>query len=288
VGNVAAKDSIHIAPGAAEQLRALGLDTVEAALSYRGRRFAAISSTSETIEVFDPDADEHPPSVYLKRYRYPKRSQRVKAALRGSLFGRSRARFEFDRLQAMRHKGVPAIRPLAVGHRRVRGFVHAAILITEGVPGESLLSFARTHTDLAPRDRRTAIETLARQVRHMHGVGVVHGSLVWRDIIIRQTGLGEFTFAFLDPGPVKRFFVPGCRRLGYLRDVADLAATAQLLCSKADRLRFAKAYRGSRKVTLQGRAWLQRIQDRARRLVEQERHRMEVNDIFIRPGEKKG
>jgi len=286
VGDVAAHDSMHIASGAADRLRSLGLDTVEAALSYRGGRFAAISSTSETLEVINPEAGEHTPSVYLKRYRYPTRSRRVRAAFRGSLLGRSRARFEFDRLQAMRRQGVPAIKPLAVGQRRVRGFVHASILITEGVPGESLLSFAKTNKDIAPRDRHAAIEILARRVRHMHQAGVVHGSLVWRDVIIRQTGAGEFAFAFLDPGHVKRFCVPGCRRLGYLRDVADLAATARLLCSKPDRLRFAKAYRGSRKFTAQDRVWSQRVDARAGRLVEQERHRMEVNDIFIRPAAK--
>ena len=276
---------MHIAPGSADRLRSLELDTVEAALSYRGGRFAAISSTSETIEVFDPQAGDPLPSIYLKRYRYPKRSHRIKAAFRGSLFGKSRARFEFDRLQAMLHKGVPAIKPLAVGQRRVRGFVHASILITEGVPGQSLLSAAKTCKDITPRDRRAAIETLAGLIRLMHRAGVVHGSLVWRDIIIRQAGPGMFTFAFLDPGHVRRFSVPGCRKLGYLRDVADLAATAQLLCTKAERLRFAKAYRGTNKFTARDRVWLQRIETRVRRLVEQERHRMEVNDIFIRPAD---
>lgn len=280
-----ANDSMHIAPDVADRLRRLGLDTVESALRYRGGRFAAVSSTSETIEVFDPDpqAAERLPSLYLKRYRYPKRSHRIKATFRGSLFGKTRARFEFDRLCSMRHKGIPTIKPLAVGLRRLRGFVHASFLITEGVPGESLLSFAKTHHDLAPRDRRAAIETLAKRVKHMHDAGVVHGSLVWRDIIIQQSGPGEFAFTFLDPGHVKRFSIPGCRRLGYWRDVADLAATAQLLCSRADRLRFAKTYRGSQKLTMQGRTWLKHIETRVARLVDQERHRMEVNDLFIQP-----
>jgi len=277
-----ANDSMHIIPDAADRLRLLGLDAVEAALNYRGGRFAALSSTSETIEVFDPQG-EHLPSIYLKRYRYPKRSHRLKAAFRGSLFGKTRARFEFDRLQELRDKGIPAIQPLAVGHRRIAGFVHASFLISEGTQGQSLLSAAKTCTTITPRDRRAAIETLAGLVRQMHAAGVVHGSLVWRDIIVHQTGPGQFAFAFLDPGHVKRFYIPGCRRLGYLRDVSDLAAAAQLLCSKADRIRFAKTYRGNKKLTPPDRAWLKRIDMRVERQIDQERHRMEVNDMFIPP-----
>lgn len=278
-----AKDSMHIADDAVDRLRSLGLDTVETVLRYRGGRFAAISSTSETIEVFDDQADEHQPSIYLKRYRYPKRSHRIKAAFRGSLFGKTRARFEFDRLKTMQDKGIPVVKPLAVGQRRICGFVHASFLITEGAQGQSLLSAVKSKKEWVPRDRRTAIDILAKIVKKMHAAGVVHGSLVWRDIIIHQNGPGEFAFAFLDPGYVKRFYIPGCRRFGYLRDVSDLSATAQLLCSKTDRIRFARTYLNVKKFTARDRVWLKRIEARVNRMVDQERHRMEVNDMFIQP-----
>ncbi|UCD29035.1 MAG: hypothetical protein JSV03_00695 [Planctomycetota bacterium] len=280
-------DYMHIAEGAAELLDELGLNDVEAALSYRGGRFAALSSTSDTLEIFPPTGTERIPSVYMKRYRYPKRSQRIKAVLRGSWFRKSRARFEFDRLSSMRTRGIRTIEPLAVGERRIAGLVTAGILITRGVAGQSLLSFAKTADDLSPADRRSIVTKLAQKVRRMHEAGVVHGSMVWRDIIIHKNVSGEYDFTFLDPGYVKRFYLPGCRRLGYMRDIIDLAATATLLCHKSDRLRFVKSYIGITKLNFRHRLWLKIIAWRAGRLTAKEKHRMEVDDIFLPPNQAK-
>ena len=270
-------------PEAAACLQSIGLDSVEAVLRCRTGRFAAISSTSDTLEVFPPDREQSAASVYVKRYRYPKRSQRIKAALRGGWFTRSRARFEYDRLLAMRRKGVPTVEPLAAGERRVAGLVTAGVLITRGVPGESLLSFSRTHQNLPPSERHRLIRALAEQVREVHAAGVVHGSMFWRDVLVRRTDDGGFAFTLLDPGHVKRFYLPGCRRLGYLRDVVDLAGTAMLLCTRSDRLRFAKTYLKRTRLCRCARLWLKLVGWRAARRVPSEKHRMEVNEMFVPP-----
>ena len=278
------QDWIHIAPGAEPQLRRLGLDTVESALRCRAGRFAAMSSTSDTLEVLPPDGEPDAPSVYLKRYRYPTWSRRLKGMFRGALFRQSRAWFEYNRLSALRRQGVPCVEPLAVGERREAGFVTACMLITRGVPGQSLLSFAQSRTPVAPADRRRIIETLARQVRRMHDAGLVHGSLAWRDVLIRREENGGFAFAFLDPQRVRLYRLRGCRRLGFLHDVATLAATAMLVCSRADRLRFARAYFCRKRLNRHHRRWMNAVARRAQPLVARERHRMEVNKIFVDPG----
>ncbi|MHC4675627.1 MAG: lipopolysaccharide kinase InaA family protein [Planctomycetota bacterium] len=277
------KDWMHITPGAEEQLNRLGIDTVESALRCRDGRYTAMSPSSDTMEVLPPMADQKAGSVFLKRYRYSRRSQRIKTVFRGSLFGRSRARFEYHRLMTLRANRVPAIKPLAIGERRVGPLLKASLLITQAVPGQSLLSFAQSNPHLAQTDRRDMIETQARQVRQMHDSGVVHGSLCWRDILVTKTEEGGFGFVFIDPGYVGRFNWPGCRRLGFMRDLAEIAATAMILCSRTDRMRFAKTYLGRKKLTRKDRRWLRSVIRRAERLVPIERHRMEVNQLFIPP-----
>ena len=115
----------------------------------------------------------------------------------------------------------------------------------------------------------------------MHDAGFVHGSLAWRDILIRPNGQGEFEFAFLDPQRVRLYRLVGFRRFGFLHDVSTLAATAMLVCSRADRLRFARAYLGRQRLNRRDLKWLNAITRRAEPLVERERHRMEVNEIFV-------
>lgn len=275
------KDWFHIAPGAQEQLQRVGLDSVDPALRCRDGLYAAMSSTSDAMEVFPQQPNEGGSSVFLKRYRYPRRSHRIKSVFRGSIIGRSRARFEYDRLMAFRASGVPAIEPLAVGERRIGGLLTACLLITQTVPGQSLLSFAQSKPELSQADRRAMIETLAGIVRRMHDAGVVHGSLRWRDILVTKNAEGGFGFVFLDPGYVGRFNWPGCRRLGFKRDLSEIAATAMILCSRADRMRFVKTYLGRMKLTRKDRSWLASITCRAERLVPNEQHRMEVNEMFV-------
>jgi hypothetical protein len=280
--DVLTKDFMHIAPGAADALKVLGVGTVEAALAYRGGRYAALSSSSETVEITaNESALSEIPSIYLKRYRYRRLSHRVRTAFRGGLLGRHRARFEFERLTAMRARGIAAVEPLAFGHRRVRGIVTACFLITRGVPGESLLSFVRRTGTLRAADRQVIARRLAGEIKRMHDAGTVHGSLVWRDILIRRVETGEYEFAFLDPARTGHFRVPGFRRLGFLRDVACIASTAMLLCHRTDRLRFARTYLGHGGFGMRDRLWLRLVSLCAGRRTEQERHRMHVNDMFI-------
>ncbi len=49
-----------------------------------------------------------PPSVYVKRYLYKERGQRLKQMFRDTLFGRSRAR---TALKEMRSRQVPTVMP---------------------------------------------------------------------------------------------------------------------------------------------------------------------------------
>jgi len=274
------RDRIDMAPDAAATLQALELDTVQRVLDCQGDRVAALSRTSEIVQVTRL-VDDEPCSVFIKRYRFGQWKRRLKLTFRGSLVGRSRARFERDMLTEMPRKGVPAVRLMAYGERRVFGFVETAFLITEAQQGSvSPDAFVRQcgPTGPAPAKRHALVRGLAKQVRHMHNAGVAHGGLVWRNILIRPANTHEtdFAFHFLDPAPV-RVKDP---QAWAARGLAELGAMAKLLCTRTDVVRFVTAYLREHKPDAACRARLADIDARAATLVEQERHRLAVRDAI--------
>ena len=94
-----------------------------------------MSHTSDVVQVPIDPAFGGPSHVFVKRYRYDRFEHRIKQAFRGTLFGKSRARREFDFLSEMRRRKVPTVRPIAFGDTYGPLFLHASFLITEGSEG---------------------------------------------------------------------------------------------------------------------------------------------------------
>ena len=103
-------------------------------------RVAAWSRSTETLHV--PGVDGAP-GFFIKRYYYPTWRKRLRGAFRGTFFGVHRGRAEYGLLQEMRRLGLPAVRPVAYGSRRIGHFLKACFLVTEEIPGaRNLTSFA--------------------------------------------------------------------------------------------------------------------------------------------------
>ncbi len=240
-----ALDTIRIAPPYRERLRSAGLDTVERVLNRVDGQIIAWSRTTDSMRIAHPAAG---PGFYVKRYFFPRWRQRLRGMLRGTFLGADKARLEFNALHELRLRGVPAVRPIAHGQRRLGHFLVAAFLITEEVPGAvNLTSFAldREHglVRLGFLERRMLITTLARAIAAMHAEGYSHGNLYWRNILVRVGVDGAPEFFFVDPQPV-----PGWQRLPrnwYVRELTQLAVSAEPFLSRSEWLRFLVCYSGA-------------------------------------------
>lgn len=232
---------IWIDPAYRERLAACDLVSVDRILSRTDGRVSAWSRTTDTVYIASPDRS---PGFYLKRYYYPRWSNRLRSALRGTLLGPDRGLAETRSLNGMLSRGVPAVRPVAYGERRVGGFVSACFLVTEEVPGAvNLTTFASDQSErpLTPPERRQLIAVLAKQVRDMHLSGFVHGQLFWRNILVRYGPLGAPEFFFLDAAP-RRSLARRSFAEGVARDLACLGVSAAPFCSPRERMRFLRCY----------------------------------------------
>lgn len=237
-------EHMRIDPAYRARLRACGLDTVAAVLELVDGHVAAWSRTTDTLRVPGPDDG---PGFYVKRYFFPTWSKRLRGTFRGTLFGPHRGRAEYRALNTLRAAGIPAVRPVACGGRRIACFLSACFLITEEVPdAENLTRFAlevaagRRRLPSAQRDR--LLRTLAENLAALHAAGCSHGNLFWRNVLIRDGPDGRPEFFFLDPRPWRAWerLTPGVP--GWLRELAQVAVSARPFTTRTERLRFVRHY----------------------------------------------
>lgn len=239
-------EHIRMDPAYREPLRRCGLDTVERVLQRIDGRVAAWSRSTDTLYV--PGAGPQEPGFYVKRHFFRSWRKRFRGALRGTFFGMQRGQAEYLALNAMRNVGVPAVRAVAYGERRVAHFLTACFLITEEVPGaQNLTSYAldiaRKTRTLKPTQRHTWIDALADALADMHATGCSHGNLFFRNIMVRPSPSGSPEFFFLDAQPLRpweRLGTPGVT--WWIRELAQVAVSALRFTHRTERLRFLRRY----------------------------------------------
>jgi hypothetical protein len=275
-------DHMRVDPVYRDALRACDLEHVERVLTRTAGRVAAWSRTTDTLYVAGAGGD---PGFYVKRYYYADWRRRLRGTFRGTFFGQHRGQAEFHLLQEMRSLGLPAVRPVAYGSRRLGHFVSACFLITEEVPGASnLTTFARDVTTgrdaLSPSLRAQVVRQLARQVAELHSAGFAHGQLFWRNVLVRSGPTGEPEFFFLDVHPRR-----GGRRFGrprrwWLHELGHITSSALPFTNRSERLRFLVEYFGARKLTPDFKQRVHEIDRLAGRWERHERQRIKMNDLF--------
>jgi len=275
-------DHIRIDPVYRDALRACGLDRVESVLARTAGRVAAWSRTTDTLYVARGGDD---PGFYVKRYYYAGWNKRLRGTFRGTFFGEHRGQAEFYLLREMRSLGLPAVRPVAFGARRLGHFVGACFLITEEAPDAlNLTTFARDvmigRETLSPTLRVAIVRQFARQVARIHATGFAHGQLFWRNVLIRFGPTGDPEFLFLDVRPRR-----GGRHIGrpsqwWITELGHLAASALPFTTRSERLLFLTEYFGARKLTHPLKRYIREIDRLAKRWSGHERQRIKMNDLF--------
>lgn len=225
-----------------------------------------------------------PTTVFVKRYRYEHFEQRIKQAFRGTLFGESRARREFEFLSAMRNRQIPTVRPIAYGEDYGRVFLRASFLITEGAEGFQSLDLFGLNTlrdkPLKKSQRREITQELAATIRKMHQAGIRHGGLYWRNILIRAKPDRGYQFLLIDPDTSGRMSASQVPESAVVSDLSKVVASAMALGQRAGLLALMTAYFQVSRLSLEQRQLTSRIIERAKTLAPSERRRMAITDAI--------
>jgi hypothetical protein len=277
-------ERIRIDPAYRERLSASRLDTVARVLSLTDGVIMAWSRTTDTLYV---PGEGDTPGYYVKRHFFPTWGKRWRGALRGTFFAAHRGQREYRALNAMRAAGVPAVRAVAYGERRVGHFLAACFLMTEEVPGAvNLTTFAQAVQDgrreLSPAQRQEMIRELARALSEMHAHGVSHNNLFWRNILVRPGPDGRAEFFLLDPQPLRAWERMGPRGAWRQPELAQLAVSARLFSSRSDRLRFFKAYLGESRLAASARSWAGEVEQVSPHDRAHEQRRVRLNGLFAK------
>jgi tRNA A-37 threonylcarbamoyl transferase component Bud32 len=190
--------------------------------------------------------------LYLKKYWHPTFAHRWSGTYRGTFFGVSKVRREFENLARLRAWGLDAPAPVAYGEERSAGWLHRSFLISEGVRDPLPLDlFIRDHLPTLPSSeqhllRRKLISRLADYTRRMHEHCFVHHDYFWRNILLSGASLARF---FLIDSHKGRCWKSWFESRGRAKDLATLDAPAPSFFRRSERLRFFLRYRGHARMT---------------------------------------
>ena len=275
-------EHMRVDPAYRQRLRACGLDSVSAVLGRIDGRVAAWSRTTDTLYVAAPGGE---PGYYVKRHYFLRWKNRIRGMLRGTYFGMHRGQAEYLALTALRDAGIPAVRAVAYGCRRIAHFLVACFLITEEVPdacnlttfGAQIRNGRRTIT---PPRRQALLRALAQQLAAMHALGLSHGNLFWRNILVRPAPDGDPEFFFLDAQPMRSWERLGAGSNWWQRELAQVAVSALPFTTRCERLRFFHEYLGDERLTPQLRAQIVQVERQAWAWRNHEQRRIRMNALF--------
>lgn len=171
----------------------------------------------------------------------------------------SRAGREYRNLLRMAEFGFNVPRPAGWGQARTLGFVSESFLLTRAV--EHAVELKELIGDPAalppPRERRRLIEEFARTLRRAHEERFFVHTLRFKNLLLAREGDAHKLYVIDVPfaGIWRWRLFPGA---GKVRDLAVLMKGARQLLSRAERMRFARAYGADRTLLRKAQAYQER------------------------------
>lgn len=185
--------------------------------------------------------------LYIKKYWYPTTKLRWSGFYRGTFFGTSKVRREYENLEQLRAWGLDAPAPVAYGEERRNGWLLRSYLISEGVPDPlSLDLFIRDVLPTLPpaerpRQREDLVRALADYTKRLHDHLFVHHDYFWRNILLSGKSLAHFFLIDSHKGCTWNSWADARNRA---KDLATLDAPAPWYFRRSERLRFFLTYLG--------------------------------------------
>ena len=157
---------------------------------------------------------------------------------------------------------------IAAGEQRQSRFLRRAFLLTEKVDGQPahlfLLDRFRHHGSRASlAAKRLALSQAAQLVRRFHTAGFVHGDLIATNLFVAADAR-SLRFYFMDNDRTRRYPV-WIRQPFWKRNLVQLNRLPLPSITLQDRMRFFKAYLGSRTLAASDRALARWLEQRTRR-----------------------
>jgi tRNA A-37 threonylcarbamoyl transferase component Bud32 len=263
-------------PGWERVLAAQRLHSVGAFYRLRdGVLFTRSGSTEVRRCQFLKDGQPH--AVFLKKYWANNWRQLWSGFWRGTFFGRSKVRREFENLRWLRAHGLDAPEPIAYGEERRGRWLIRSFLLSAAVPDALPLdAFVRDHLPrlsppAAQLARRELLDRLADYVRRLHAAHFVHHDLFWRNILLSGAQLDHFYLIDAHKG---RRWRPWAETASRAKDLATLDAPAPWFFRRSERLRFLLRYRQHARLPAADKPFIRRVLRIAAPLRERQRRRV--------------
>lgn len=244
-------DKVVINPDWQALLQTHGLNSVEAIYALRTGSIVKPGSATEVRRIaLSTHGSQR--ELYIKKYWYPTYGERWSGFYRGTFFGVSKVRREYENLARLRSWGLDAPTPVAYGEERSAGWLRRSFLVSEGIHDpQSLDIFIRDRVPALPAPERQPvcrelIQGLADYTRRLHEHGFVHHDFFWRNILLSGNSLARF---FPIDSHKGRCWKTWMEMRSRAKDLATLDAPAPSFFRRTERLRFFLVYRGHSRLT---------------------------------------
>jgi tRNA A-37 threonylcarbamoyl transferase component Bud32 len=254
-------DKLVIAPGWESLLRSQRWDAVAAVFEVTAGRAVTRSGSTEVRRLAVGEGPNQR-ILFLKKYWVNRPAQLWSGMLRGTFFGRSKVRREYENLARLRGWGLDAPPPVAYGEERCARWLLRSFLLSEGVPDPRPLDvFIRDDLRvLLPAEqrlrRRELIRRLADYTRRLQHHRFVHHDYFWRNILLTGRSLDHFHLIDAHKGRCWRSWEAGACQV---KDLAALDAPAPWFFRRTERLRFFLAYREHTRLTFADKQLIRRV-----------------------------
>jgi len=206
-------------------------------------------------------------AVFVKR-----QENHTRRTMRHPLRGEPTITSEIKNILALQAAGVPTLEPVFFGERTVDG-KRRAILVTRELQGFQPLDLVmqawdRRGWDDSVEERRELIKVVAKTVCRMHSHRLVHNALHPKHLFVRFSKSGQPEARLIDLEKMRRAITP---TRAARRDLDSINRRTQQL-SRADRLRFLKAYLDVGELSQDGRAFWHYLAQKRTVFLQEHRH----------------
>lgn len=218
-------------------------------------------------------------TLYLKRYHHPPLGEQLRRMAATGLF-RSSASHETRFIKKLGILGIPTLRTLARGQCMNGPWEDASFAITEGLNGISLETLVnemarddqKGNSGLSVRDRHDIARQLGYIVRLLHEAEYFHRDLYLCHVFLTRNRDGAIVLRVIDLARmIERPLNPGRWRI---KDLAALQYSAPSpIVTRADRMRFMRAYYGANASKELMRSDIHRVAAKTRRIAAHDANR---------------
>ncbi len=271
---------VVIQPDFLKLLKAVGLDSVQGVLRSNLGEIVSIDRKQEKniVKRIEITYEGEPRVFYLKLY-WNHLFQKIWArAFRGSLFGRSMVRSEYENLEKLAGCGLRVPQLVAYGDHRFAGGVIHAFIITEEIPQAMGIDylvnewFDKQTEEIRKQKKSELIHEVSRAVKKMHDHGFEHHDLFLRNMMISNKDMSQL---YIMDAPRGYFWPAFIMRRRRVFDLATLDSAATQGFTRSQRLRFLHLYLGCNRLTKKDKKLVRKVLERSEPMRERQIKRLD-------------